>query len=268
MNRESQKRKILRFLKGKGRKDLDAFCIYQWIDRCHFEGWWDLAVSLGSAIPPNSLGQDYHKRLEFLLNENRKNLEDLKSEFVRLKTPRGKAEFLIPKTFWKVCDEFGLKLGGNANSSLRLDLASQKILFIQKMGLNSCVFRFCNMDSDKLNSWLNSHGFGHLTGDIQWQKNPGKRSTARLKISWHDAENLIPSIVAEAQSDGAVLMGMFFEAISAIENGNWGSYVKYVKETYSVNFPHEEFDRIRNVLINLFTEHGGSEDFLERLRTN
>lgn len=267
MNRESQKRKIRRFLEGKGTKDLDAFCIYQWIDRCHYEGWWDLAVSLGPSIPPNSLSHDYHKRLEFLLNESRKNLEEINREFTKIKSLGGKTEFSIPKSFWKVCEDLGIKLGGNSNSSLRLDLALQKILYLQKIDLNGCVFRFCNMDSDKLNSWLNSHGFGHLVGDIQWPNDSAHRSNAKLRISWHDAESLIPSIIAEAQSDGAVLLGMFFEAISSIKNGNWGLYVKFVKETYSVHFPDEKFEKIRKVLINLATEHGVSKDFLESLKT-
>jgi hypothetical protein len=73
MNKEKQRGHILGFLQGKGGKDVDAFCIYQWIERCHFEGWWDLALSL--SIPPNSLNQDYHKRLNYLLSDCRQRLK-------------------------------------------------------------------------------------------------------------------------------------------------------------------------------------------------
>lgn len=71
MNEESQRRKILRFLKDKGSKDIDAFCLYQWVERCHYHGWWELAASLGSHIPPNSLNDHYHQRINFLLKECR-----------------------------------------------------------------------------------------------------------------------------------------------------------------------------------------------------
>jgi len=71
MNEESQRRKILRLLKGKGPKDVDAFCIYQWVERCHYQGWWDLGVKLGSHIPPNSLDPHYQQRVSYLLKECR-----------------------------------------------------------------------------------------------------------------------------------------------------------------------------------------------------
>lgn len=71
MNDESQRRKILRFLKGKPSKDVDAFCLYQWIERCHYQGWWDLGISLGSHIPPNSLSDHYYQRINYLLKECR-----------------------------------------------------------------------------------------------------------------------------------------------------------------------------------------------------
>jgi hypothetical protein len=73
MNKESQKRKIVKFLNNGMARDIDAFCIYQWIERCHFEGWWDLALSL--SVPPNSLNQDYHKRLNYLLSDCRQQLK-------------------------------------------------------------------------------------------------------------------------------------------------------------------------------------------------
>ena len=73
MDVESQKRKIRRFLKGSIKDGVDAFCIYQWIERCHYQEWWEMGVALGSHIQPNSLNKDYQKRLEFILSECRRN---------------------------------------------------------------------------------------------------------------------------------------------------------------------------------------------------
>lgn len=74
MNEESERRQILRFLKGKGTKDVDAFCLYQWVERCHFHRWWKLGIQIGTAIPPNSLKEDYFKRLNYLLADCRNSL--------------------------------------------------------------------------------------------------------------------------------------------------------------------------------------------------
>ena len=71
MNKERQRRQIIGFLQGKGGKDVDAFTIYQWIDRCYAEEWWDFGIRLSSYVPPNSLGQEFHKRLNFLVMELR-----------------------------------------------------------------------------------------------------------------------------------------------------------------------------------------------------
>jgi hypothetical protein len=73
MNSEKQKKQIIKFLKGNEKKYVDVFCVYQWIDRCYFQKWWNLALKLEPYIPPNSLKEQYHKRLEFLLAECRKN---------------------------------------------------------------------------------------------------------------------------------------------------------------------------------------------------
>jgi hypothetical protein len=75
MNKAIQERQIRRFLRGKAKKDVDAFCIYQWIERCHFEEWWEMGVALGSQLQPNSLNRDYEKRLDFILLECRRNDE-------------------------------------------------------------------------------------------------------------------------------------------------------------------------------------------------
>lgn len=94
MNKEKQRRRILGFLQGKGDKDVDAFCGYQWIERCHFEGWWDLALSLTQSVPPNSLNQDYHKRLNYLLSDCRHNLK--KTRETRVPTESSGKVYALP----------------------------------------------------------------------------------------------------------------------------------------------------------------------------
>jgi hypothetical protein len=74
MDKEYQSHQIQNFLKGKYRKEIDVFCIYQWIERCQFHGWWEVGLELGSFIPPNSLDTHYHKRLDYLLSECRHNV--------------------------------------------------------------------------------------------------------------------------------------------------------------------------------------------------
>ena len=76
MNKESQKRKIARFLNGKINKDIDPFCIYQWIERCFYHGWWKLGIQLASSLPPNSIGDHFQKRLDYLLLECRRNAKE------------------------------------------------------------------------------------------------------------------------------------------------------------------------------------------------
>jgi hypothetical protein len=77
LNRDKQKKSIERFLKGNSSKDIDVFCIYQWIDRCYYEGWWDLGIRLASHIPPNSLTHHYEKRLAFIISEFRNKSKNL-----------------------------------------------------------------------------------------------------------------------------------------------------------------------------------------------
>ena len=268
MNRENQRRKIRRFLQGKGKKDLDAFCIYQWIDRCHYEGWWDLALELAPNLPPNSLNNDYHKRLEFLLIECGKNLMSLKKEFIKIKNPGAETEFMLPRSFWQSCEEIGLSIGGKLKSGLRFELAGKKIIFIQNMDLKNCVMRFYRMDSEKLCSWLNSHGFGHLIKGIVKRRNGRNEGNAKLRISWQDAENLMPSIITELENDGTILMAMFFEAIGKVKNGTWGNYVDYVKEKYSICVSDDAIEKARKVLIEIASGLEGYDRFVKRLEAD
>jgi len=75
LNKENQRRHIIKFLAHRNTFDVDAFCIYQWIERCHFHKWWDLALELAVHLPPNSLNSEYDMRLNFILKECRKQIQ-------------------------------------------------------------------------------------------------------------------------------------------------------------------------------------------------
>jgi len=83
MDEKSQKRKMIFFLWGAINKNVDNFCIYQWIDRCYFQGWWDLGIQLASHIPPNSLPIEYQKRLNYLLSVCREKYGDSNNKIVK-----------------------------------------------------------------------------------------------------------------------------------------------------------------------------------------
>jgi hypothetical protein len=268
MNRDSQKRDINRFLSGKGRNDLDAFCIYQWVDRCHYEGWWDLALELGTRIPPNSIGDDYQKRLEYLLGECRKSLKKLNAEFIKVRPPGAERDFMVPKPFWQCCEDLGLSIGGKLKSGLRLELAGEKILFLQNMDFKGCIIRFYRMDCDKFRSWLRSHGFEHLIHGIIGSKDGRNDKKAKLRISWQDAENLMPSAVAELENDGTILLSIFFEAMGKVKNGTWGRYVDYVKDKYSALVSDEAIEKVRKALIQIASGLEGQDQFVERLKAD
>lgn len=82
MDDQQEKRQIKRFLNGKHSKPVDAFHIYQWIERCHFQKWWKFAIELSSYITPNSLDIDYQKRLDFICKDCRTKQD----EFNRMST--------------------------------------------------------------------------------------------------------------------------------------------------------------------------------------
>jgi len=77
MDDQQEKRQIKRFLNGKHRKPVDAFHIYQWIERCHFQKWWKLAIELSSSIPPNSLDADYQRRLDVICKDCRTKQDEI-----------------------------------------------------------------------------------------------------------------------------------------------------------------------------------------------
>ena len=268
MNRDSQSLKIRRFLEGKGKKDIDAFCIYQWIDRCHFEGWWDMALALAPSLPPNSLNHDYHKRLEYLLSEAGKNLKSLKKEFIKISDSPSEKELLIPKSLWETCQDLGLSIVVKSKHGLRFEVAGKQILFLQNIDLKGCVIQFYTMDMEKLSPWLNSHGFGHLVTGVIPPRNKGQGRKARLRISWQELENLMPSIIAELGNDISILLAMFFEAIGKVKNGTWGQYLDYVKEKYSIRVSDEVIEKVRKFLIKIASGVEGYDQFVKRVETD
>lgn len=147
-------------------------------------------------------------------------------------------------------------------------MAGEKILFVQNIDLKGCVMRFYRMDCEKLRSWLNSHGFEHLIHGIIGWKEGGGGGNAKLRISWQDAENLMPSIITELENDGTILLAMFFEAIGKVKNGTWGQYAGYVKQNYSVSASDEAIEKIRRVLIEIASGLGGNDQFVKRLEAD
>lgn len=196
MNADNILRQIHRFLKNRYRKDIDNFCIYQWVDRCYFHGWWDLGAKLGSSIPPNSLNQEYHKRLEYLLSECRSKLKD---QFVELKSPKGTRVFSVPKSFWDVCDHLSITLGGSSNNRLRLEYLGGKVILIETINTGRCTFYFPDRGKDKLAEWLDNHGFGYLKVDIKPKKKTHSQRS-RLILPWEEASKLIPILCEEAKT--------------------------------------------------------------------
>lgn len=201
MNDEVQRRKIIRFLKGKGHQEIDAFCIYQWIDRCHYQGWCDFAVSLGPSIPPNSLNQDYQKRIEFLLGQCRNKLNQLKGQFVEIGNPQGTHSFSLPKTFIDIIDGLGLKVEGRGQSRIKLKYLSKRLLFLEKITFDGCVFYFTDRSCEALLMWLEKYGFGHLSDSMGVTKNVDDERRARVKISWDDATALLPILFTQDYLD-------------------------------------------------------------------
>ena len=201
MNKEIQERKISRFLNGKGNQEIDAFCIYQWIDRCHYEGWWDFAVALGPSMPPNSLNQDYQKRIEFLLGQCRHQINQRKDQFVEIGNTQDTHAFPIPKAFIDTIGGLGLKLEGRGHSRIKLKYLSKRLLFLERMTFDGCVFYFTDRSCEALLTWLEKHGFGYLTGCMGVTNNADDDRRARMKTSWDDATALLPILFTQDYLD-------------------------------------------------------------------
>jgi len=198
MSGYKQKRAIERFLKGIGTKNIDVFSLYQWIDRCYYQGWWDLACALGANIPPNSLILDYHKRLEFLLRECRTKLNE---QFVEVKNPGSKNSCLVPREFFDLCAALKISFGGKVEQRISLIYLGKKLGLMEEIDSGGCIFNFYNMDATELIEWLRKHGLQHLNHQNSKVKElPRKRNKRVLiKVSWTDMPDLIQRIAADVQ---------------------------------------------------------------------
>jgi len=201
MNSEVQLRKINRFLKGKGIKEIDAFCIYQWIDRCHFEGWWDAAVALAPFIPPNALSQDYQKRIEFLLGQCRNHIYERKDKFVKIGDTQDHQVFLVPKGFVDMLHELGLTLEGLGHNRMKLKYLDKILLFLEKMSFDACNFYFIDRSCDSLLTWLDKNGFDYLADDMRMTKKATDERHPRMRISWDDAMSILPILFTREYLD-------------------------------------------------------------------
>jgi len=256
MNRESQIRKIRRFLEGKGKKDLDAFCIYQWVERCHYHSWWDLAVALAPCLPPNALDRDYHRRLDFLLLECRKNLQSVRKELVELKNPGAKEGFYVPKSFWNTCNDLGIELEGRSSRNLKMVFLGKRLFCVEGIETAGCVFRFPDWDAESLTSWLNSRGFAHIAKEVIWPRKGSQKQKARLKISWANATNLIPSIIEEAKTDPFVLWEGLMNAIRNKRDCTWRGYLAFIRDRYGIILTDDQSKKTRRLFVAVCEEAG------------
>mgnify|MGYP000981860978 CR=1 FL=1 len=191
MNSDIQRKTINRFLKGKNKKDIDAFCLYQWVDRCHFEGWWDDAIALGSHITPNSLTQDYQKRVEFLLNQCRNKVKERKDNFIEIGNSQDTKVFPIPKVFLDKVEELGLELENRGEKRIKLKYLKKRLLFLEKITFDACTFYFLDRSYESLQKCLDQYGFGYVVSNMRKTKNEDERRP-RIKMLWNDATSLLP----------------------------------------------------------------------------
>lgn len=190
MDKEKQRARILRFLGGLKKERIDAFCIYQWIERCHFHGWWKLGIRLSSFVPPNSLNPEYQKRLNYLLMECK---NKFKEQYVELKNPGGHKYFTVPKYFWNGCENLGIALGGKSDNWIRLEINNEKIILIEGIKHDCCLYKFPGLRKDDLIEWLNNHNLVHLIKNIRPIES-SHRKQSWLKLSWEEAADLIPHL--------------------------------------------------------------------------
>jgi hypothetical protein len=193
---ERQRRQIKGFIRKKGRKQTDALGIYLWIERCHYQGWWDLGVELASYLPPNSLSPDYQKRLEYLANDCRNRLSE---EFVSLRNPRGTRFFYVPRKFWDACKEHELRLGGKSNKWLRLEYKGEEVIVVERIKLDGCLLKFTRWSKEKLTEWLKNHDRAQLSSNMI-PRGEKVRRHCWLRLNWAEAAELIPCLKELAET--------------------------------------------------------------------
>jgi hypothetical protein len=209
---EIQRRQIKGFIRKGGRKQIDAFGIYLWIERCHYQGWWDLGSELSSYLPPNSLSPDYQKRLEYLANDCRNKLA---AEFISLKSPQGSRAFYVPKSFWNACQELGISPGGKSDRWLRLEYEGQEVIILEKIKLESCLLKFSKWKRESLIEWLNSRGLGHLSANVLPRGEKASRN-CWIIIAWNQATDLLPALKEIAHNKAREKEKAIFSALAKI----------------------------------------------------
>lgn len=249
MNEATQKKQICRFLKGRIKKDVDTFCIYQWIERCHYQGWWDLGNSLGSHMPPNSLDVHYQKRLEYILSECRKNL---KEQFAEVKMHGTSAGHLLPKSFLNTCSSLGISLGGKSKARIRLEYLGKKIVFLEKINSEGCIFYFTDIDKEKL---IHRNRL----------KDTSERCRIRKKMSWDDAHDIIKKIHHEVKP--SALMNAVLKGLTKTNFVSWEKCLTYLEEKYKLNSADPSIDETRQLIIRYFSSEG-HDDLAKRLSSD
>jgi hypothetical protein len=188
MNGEKQKKQILRYLNGTAGADVDSFCIYQWLDRCCFEGWWEFGLRLGSAIPPNALDEDYSKRVDYLSGLCR---DRLSQTYMELREGNAGPSVMVPKTFPYTCANLGLDLKINGADALELNHQGRSLLLLKRVGVNGCVFCFPNADRSFFCRWLEESGLQWLTPGNAPGRVVQKADNVLVGLAWNEANEVI-----------------------------------------------------------------------------
>lgn len=191
-----QRRRIKGLIRKKGRKQTDALGIYLWIERCHYQGWWDLGVELASYLPPSSLSPDYQKRLEYLANDCRNRLS---AKFISLKSPGGTRFFYVPKVFWETCKAQELRMGGKANKWLRLEYKGQEVIILEKVKLEGCLLKFSRWSKEQLTEWLKRYDRAQLSSNML-PRGEKVRRHCWLRLNWEEATELMPFLKEAANN--------------------------------------------------------------------
>lgn len=188
MNERKQRSQIVRFLKRKRSRQVDVFCLYQWLDRCYYQRWWELGVRIAVYIPSGTLSPEYQKRVGFLALECRNKLNE---EFIELKNPGGKRTSLIPRTFWNACEGINLSLSGKSDKWLKLNYETKRIVIIGRIREDGCSFRFNKYDKSDICDLLRKSGLEHLESRLL-SKGESRNRKSWLKLAWEEATTLIP----------------------------------------------------------------------------
>jgi hypothetical protein len=219
MNIETQQKQIRNFLKGRLKKDIDAFTIYQWIDRCVVEGWWELGIALGIYVPPNTLDESYTKRLNFLLTECRRRQNSFHDDQTSALTQTSglHSQFVTTHTF---VENIRFKIDSTEDFVL-----SAKRMSLQEAEVNNKLFQFIKEATEQLDgtravqkkSMVAFYSRSRMSGKtlgLTWIEYPSSK-TSPLKIYFRKEMN------------GTYPMEIINEFKAYKKNG-WGGYPQCV----------------------------------------